>query len=260
MRHLTKRQKWIYAGAGAVLLLLIMILLLDPSLRSVVLQLFQLKTIGQIRDFVLSLGFWGPVILILLMILHSLTFIPAEIIILADLAIFGPVLGVVYSWIGSMLGAYLAFYLAKFIGRPIVDRFVSKRMMARFDTFVNKHGVGGLFILRLIPIVSFNALNYASGFTNISLWQFTWTTALGILPMNILFAFLYQTDYGIRYALVGLTVIGLILFAILFVKARMAKKNEADSITGDSETFVKTGDSETFVKEDQGNIKKNDCS
>lgn len=219
-----KRQKWIYIGVGVLILLFILIILAVPSWRTTVFQLFRLKTIGQIRSYVLSLGVWGPIFLILLMILHSLTFIPSEIITLADLAIFGPVWGFVYSWIGSMLGAYFAFYLAKFVGRPVVDRFVSKRMRNRFDFFVDRHGVGGLFVLRLIPIVSFNALNYVSGFTSISLWQFTWTTALGILPMNILFAVLYHTTYGIRYALVALTVVGLVMLIILFLKTRTSKK------------------------------------
>lgn len=59
------------------------------------------------------LGVWGPLIVILMMILHSVTFVPSEVITITDVVLFGPVWGVVYAWIGSVLGAYLAFYLAR---------------------------------------------------------------------------------------------------------------------------------------------------
>ncbi len=43
-----------------------------------------------------------------------------------------------------------------------------------------------LLILRLIPIIAFNLINYAVGLARISWWTFTWTTGLGILPMTLL--------------------------------------------------------------------------
>jgi uncharacterized membrane protein YdjX (TVP38/TMEM64 family) len=169
------------------------------------------------------------------------------VITLADLAIFGPFSGLVYSWVGSMLGAYFAFYLARFFGRPVVDRFVSERMLKRFDGFVEKHGLRGLVILRLIPFISFNALNYVCGFTTITFWQFTWTTGIGILPLNILFALLYQSVVGLKYAFIGLTVAGVLLLVILFLKTRLAKKHKDSGDLRDG-----------FVKKKTGNIMNDD--
>lgn len=241
------RRKWIYGCIGAVLLILILLILFVPSLRAIFAHLFQLKTIGQIRGYVLALGFWGPVILILLMILHSVTFIPSEVITLADLAIFGPFWGMVYSWVGSMLGGYFAFYLARLFGRPIVDRFVSERMLLRFDEFVQKHGTGGLLVLRLIPFVSFNALNYVCGFTAITFWQFTWTMGIGILPLNILFALLYQSVVGLKYALIGLTIAGILLLVILFLKTQLDKRRKPNDNLRDG-----------FAKNEAGNSMNDD--
>ncbi|WP_408962583.1 VTT domain-containing protein [Guptibacillus hwajinpoensis] len=68
-----------------------------------------------------SLGFWGPLFAIFLMVLHSVVFVPSEIILFANIYIYGFALGLLYTWIGSMLGAYLSFYLARLFGKPLVE-------------------------------------------------------------------------------------------------------------------------------------------
>ena len=35
-------------------------------------------------------------------------------------------------------------------------------------------------------MIAFNLVNYAAGLTRVTWWTFTWTTALGILPMTVL--------------------------------------------------------------------------
>lgn len=179
---------------------------------------------NDVRKYVRSLGPWGPIALIALMVLHSVTFVPAEVIAISDVIIFGPVLGVVYAWIGAMLGAYLSYFLARWFGRPIVNRFVPKRLLDRFDTFFASEGLKGVFILRLIPLVSFNALNYASGLTRMTFWDFTWTTGLGILPMEIIISILYQSAAGQKYAVIGLTIVGIALLAGLVLRSKLRRK------------------------------------
>lgn len=230
-RGMGKLRRRIFWAICVLLLVAVLVLLLDPSFRSVFGHVFRLKTIDDVRGYVRSLGAWGPVVLIVLMILHSVTFIPSEVITISDVIIFGPVWGVVYSWIGAMLGAYLAFFLAKAFGRPIVNRFVAQRLLARFDTFFERDGLKGIFILRLIPLVSFNALNYASGLTRMTFWDFTWTTGLGILPSGILIGILYHSAVGQKYVFVGLTVVGMAMLVGLIFRARLRKKHDAQSQT-----------------------------
>jgi uncharacterized membrane protein YdjX (TVP38/TMEM64 family) len=224
---MSKRKISIYLWTG-VLIVIGIAFLVNPDWREMFFQLVQLENLKQMQERVSALGVWGPVVMIVLMVVHSVTFIPAEVIMIANFVLFGPFLGLFYTWIGSMLGAYLSFYLARVFGRTIVKKFVSDRLLRRFDQFVNQHGATGLLSLRLIPVISFNALNYAAGFTNLSLWTFTWTTGLGILPMGILFAFLYQSAIGQKYMFVGLTVAGIAMLAIMIVKAKWSKKYELE--------------------------------
>ena len=218
------RSRKIYWSIAAAVILLVFVVLMNPPLRSWFVNLFHLRTISEVRSYVDSLGAWGPVIMMGLMVLHSVTFVPSEIIMITDVGLFGPIWGIVYSWIGSMLGAYLSLFLARWLGTPIVKKFVPERLLQRFDAFFAEKGVWGVFLLRLIPLVSFNALNYATGLTRMTIWQFTWSTGLGILPSGILFALLYHSVTGQKFAFVGMTIVGVVLLIAMIMKAKFSKQ------------------------------------
>ncbi|MHB1956501.1 MAG: TVP38/TMEM64 family protein, partial [Sulfobacillus sp.] len=120
----SKSKKRLGILMGIVVLSSVVALALEPGWRSGVAHLLSLETLAHVRVLVESMGMWGPIFLMALMVLHSVTFVPSEILTIAAVALFGPVKGVIYSWVGSMLGAYLAFFMARGFGRPLVGRFV----------------------------------------------------------------------------------------------------------------------------------------
>jgi uncharacterized membrane protein YdjX (TVP38/TMEM64 family) len=42
-----------------------------------------------------------------------------------------------------------------------------------------------LLLARLVPVISFNLINYAAGLLEVGWWRFLWTTGLGILPITV---------------------------------------------------------------------------
>ena len=139
-----------------------------------------------IKAEIQSWGNWAVAASIALMIAHSLVPFPAEFVTFANGMLFGPVWGVVITWTGAMLGAALAFSLTRWFGRPFVDALMSERHRAAMDRWMRRQGVGVLLLSRLMPLISFNVINYAAGLTPISWWTFLWTTGLGILPITTL--------------------------------------------------------------------------
>lgn len=133
-----------------------------------------------------SWGRWAVAASIGLMIAHSLVPFPAEFVTFANGMLFGPVWGVAITWIGAMLGASLAFALARWFGRPFVDALMSERHRDAIDRWATRQGIGVLLLSRLMPLISFNVINYAAGLAPISWWTFLWTTGLGILPITTL--------------------------------------------------------------------------
>jgi uncharacterized membrane protein YdjX (TVP38/TMEM64 family) len=121
-----------------------------------------------------------------LYVLHSFVPFPAQILTFTIGAVYGPVGGVILSWVAAMAGAAVAFGLARWGGRPLAERFVPRAYLVKFDTWVERYGVRALLGLRLIPLVSFDLMNYAAGLSRVPWWTFLWTTGLGILPMTVL--------------------------------------------------------------------------
>jgi len=135
-------------------------------------------------------GAWGVAGSLGLMVLHSFVPFPAECLAIANGMVFGLLWGTLITWSGAMLGAWLAFALARALGRPFVSRMVHERHWDRIDTWSGTHGWSALLAARLVPVIAFNLINYAAGLVNVSWWTFTWTTALGILPLTVLMVLL----------------------------------------------------------------------
>ena len=143
-------------------------------------------SVAEVEALIRSWGVWGMAASVLLMVLHSFVPFPAELVAMANGMLYGPVLGTLLTWSGAMLGAWLAFGLARLYGRPFVLVLVPERQHAAIDRWSERQGAGALIFSRLVPVISFNLINYAAGLTAISWWTFSWATGLGILPLTLL--------------------------------------------------------------------------
>ncbi len=141
--------------------------------------------VREIENLVRGMGIWGVAASVGLMVLHSFLPFPAEMLALANGMVYGLFWGTVITWSGAMLGATVAFAIARAAGRPLVERMVGAAQLASFDRRFERFGVPLLLLSRLLPVISFNLVNYAAGLTRISLWTFLWTTGLGILGPTI---------------------------------------------------------------------------
>ncbi len=127
---------------------------------------------------------WLPLVLIICMIAHTLVPLPAELLAVAAGMMLGTFWGFVTIWVGALLGAYFGFFLARTFGQPLLLRLAGHERLQRLQRWVDRADVPLLLAVRLVPVVSFNLVNFALGLTPISWWRFTWTTALGIVPVT----------------------------------------------------------------------------
>ncbi len=101
-------------------------------------------------------------------------------------AVFGLVEGIVIASFASSIGATLAMLVARYIFRDTVKRRFGERLK-RIDAGIAREGGFYLFVLRLVPVFPFFAVNLAMGVTAIRAWTFYWVSQLGMLADTVVF-------------------------------------------------------------------------
>jgi uncharacterized membrane protein YdjX (TVP38/TMEM64 family) len=142
-----------------------------------------------VQAMIAQAGPLGPVMLIGLMVLAVVASpIPSGPIAIAAGAIFGTLHGAIYVIIGAVLGAILAFGIARTFGHDAIrksDNAVMK-YIARPRSQWSMMAV--VFASRLIPFISFDAVSYAAGVTNLRFPRFVLATLAGCTPVCFVLA------------------------------------------------------------------------
>ena len=139
-------------------------------------------------DWIVRLGAWGPLIVIVLMILAILISpIPSAPIALAAGAAYGHWWGTLYVLVGAEVGALAAFGVARLVGHEAVHRWFGDRLSV--GLFGSQNTLMGIvFVSRALPFMSFDIVSYAAGLTVLSAWRFAIATLAGVAPISFLLA------------------------------------------------------------------------
>jgi uncharacterized membrane protein YdjX (TVP38/TMEM64 family) len=187
MQNLSRQAKLEHGlrlGLALGLVGLLLLVLVATPLGAQLGALFRDPSVERAGCILASTTLWLPLVIVSLMVLHTLVPVPAEILALVAGMTLGPFWGCVTIWIGAMLGAYLGFFLARTFGQPLLGRLVATQRLERTQRWLQQVDIPILLVVRLLPVLSFNLINFALGLTRISWWQFTWTTGVGIVPVT----------------------------------------------------------------------------
>ena len=131
---------------------------------------------------------WAPLVYVVVYAAATALALPGSILTIVGGAVFGFGWGVLLVTIAANIGANAAFGLSRWLGRDGIERILGPRLKG-FDDATEQHGFVGLLILRLIPLVPFNALNFGSGLTKMRWRDYALATAIGIVPGTVVYVF-----------------------------------------------------------------------
>jgi uncharacterized membrane protein YdjX (TVP38/TMEM64 family) len=140
----------------------------------------------EVRDQIDSLGIAGPLLIVVLALIHAVIFYPAEIIDAAAGLVYGFVPALVLMMCAWLLSGLLCFAIGRSVARPLLDRWLGPRRFERIEARIERGGASVLIAVRLIPIFPFSLTSYAAGAARVPAWRFVWTTAVGYLPITAL--------------------------------------------------------------------------
>lgn len=126
-----------------------------------------LRSLENLQSFVGALGWFGPVVYIILVAAQCIfPIIPGGIGIVAGPVLFGSWLGFTYNWIAISLGSFGAFLIARHFGMSIIERIFSAKMVDKFDDWTDNPRFTRLFALAiLLPVAPDDLLCYLAGTT-----------------------------------------------------------------------------------------------
>lgn len=132
-----------------------------------------------------ELGPWGPVAYVVLCTLGTIVLFPATIMWIVGAFSFGPILGALWVFLGANGGAVAAFLTGRWIARDTVERFLPRQMRALSDS-LERAGFRTILLLRLIPVMPYNGLNYACSISRMRFRDYLVGGAIGMAPMVFL--------------------------------------------------------------------------
>ncbi|KAK9726129.1 hypothetical protein RND81_05G192000 [Saponaria officinalis] len=137
-----------------------------------------------------DLGPWGPLVLAVAYIPLTVLAVPASVLTLGGGYLFGLPLGFIADSVGATIGATAAFLLGRTIGRSyVMSKLNNYPKFQAVAIATQRSGFKIVFLLRLVPLLPFNMLNYLLSVTPINLGAYMLATWLGMMPIT--FAFVY---------------------------------------------------------------------
>lgn len=173
---------------GVVAVLAIAVFTIDP-LREAAGFAVRGDTSG-LRDHLEGLGAGSVAILAGLMIVHTFVWYPAEIVDAAAGFVYGFWLALPLIMVGWVLQGLIAYAIGRQAARPLLTRFIGEERFSRVERMIASGGPVLLIGARMVPIVPFSLFSYVAGATGVPVVRFTWTTAIGYIPITAIFVYL----------------------------------------------------------------------
>ncbi|MEO7793887.1 MAG: VTT domain-containing protein [Thermoanaerobaculia bacterium] len=123
---------------------------------------------------------WAPAALVGTIVVLGSVGLPATPLIVAGAAIFGPVWGTFWNWVGIFIGSLTSFLLARLLGREFVERIGGTKIQ-RAEKLLQRRGFMPLIAIRFLP-VPFTLVNAAAAVVGVKLPKFLLASAIGLLP------------------------------------------------------------------------------
>lgn len=191
------------------------------------------------KDLVNQAGIIAPVVAVVGTALGIVVMIPRTFMSIASGMLFGWLEGFAYVILGTMLGAGIGFALGRLLGREFVAEKLRRwstvepgeapgarvkavrwieRGIARTDGLLERHGVLGIWIARVIPLSHFGFLSYACGTASVRLAPYLTGTLIGAIPGSLG----YTAVGGAAFSPAGLSLalglaVGMNLFSLTVV-------------------------------------------
>ncbi|MFN7115158.1 MAG: VTT domain-containing protein [Saprospiraceae bacterium] len=221
-------SKWIYILSGSLLAIAITSYFFIPDFQAFVNKTYNILTSNdrkQISEYISNFGFWGPVVIILVMVVQMfLIVIPSWLLMIVSVLAYGQFWGVVLSVAAVGVAATIAYFIGKALNEAAIGKLLGIKTERKMQAYLEQYGFGAVIIFRLAPFLSNDAISFISGMLRMSYWKFMGATMLGIIPLSILIALFGKNTDQLKSGLLWIGGVCLLLYiGYIFYEQRKKK-------------------------------------
>ena len=185
---------------------------------------------AEIAAWVKQFGYWGPLVIILFMVLQMfMVVVNVSAIIIITILVYGPVWGSLIAFAGIMLASVIGYGVGRWAGSALVHKLLGKKAAHKVETQVDRYGLWAVAIARVIPVISNDAISFVAGSTALGFWKFLAATTAGVIPLIALIAYFGNDTSSMTTGLIWLSGIGLAAFLAFYFYDKRRQKKEAVS-------------------------------
>lgn len=207
----------LYVSVG-ILLLLIACYLWVPPFTDFMDRAWMMLTSDdeqKVKTWVQGFGWKGPLILILAMIAQMFLFvIPTILLMVVTILAYGPWWGSLIIIVAVFLASSTGYAIGKYVGHYFVQKLLGPKTEKKVSAFIGDFGFWAVFLARLNPIISNDAISFVGGVLRMGYWKFISATLLGIAPLTFFLAMYGKNTKDLQNGLLWGSLISLVLFAL----------------------------------------------
>mgnify|MGYP000448082004 FL=1 len=181
----------------------------------------------EIKNWVASFGWAGPVVLILAMIVQMfLIVIPSVALMVVCILAYGPVWGSLLVALAISCASTVGYFLGRKLGDGVVKNLVGSSTEDKLEDFLNDYGFWAIAITRLNPFLSNDAISFVGGILKMNYLKFLGATLAGIAPLTLFIAIMGESSDGLENGLLWGSIVSVIIFALYVYWSKKRKKSK----------------------------------
>ena len=188
---------------------------------------------NELQSLVSQNYFLSILIFIAVYIFFSATPLPGDsILIITAGYLFGMLPGTIYTIIAITLGSICAFLIFRNLIKNH-NNYIQYKSVNKLRESIKKSGATYFLVIRILPILPVSVINFLAALSPISLKTFIWTTAIGIIPIALIYTYAGTRMHEINTMKQILTIpiiFALVLIALGTVFPKLLKRFKKNKI------------------------------
>lgn len=177
----------------------------------------------RIKDYVEQFGIWGPVAIILFIVLQMFLIIfPSWLPIIVGVLAYGFWLGILINLVGVAIASTLGYFIGKkFHG------IVGEKKYEKWKYWIDHYSVGTVILFRISPFFSNDAISFIAGIFRMDYKKFMMATYAGMIPLSFAVAYFSQDLERLEDGLYWIGGVGAVLYGVyIYMDHKKRKKHE----------------------------------